>query len=167
LTITVRRVRPREWRRWRDLRLAALADSPRAFGSTHQTESTRADQVWKARTAAFASDPNRAVFVAAQGRRWVGCAGIYAAEDEPTTVISMWVAPEARRQGIARRLLDAVRAWAEARGEPQIRLLVVRDQRAARALYERYGFRKSGHWEPMDRDASILEDEMVLSLGGG
>jgi hypothetical protein len=45
--LIVRRIEPEEWRRLRDLRLQALADTPEAFGSTLARERDYADDVWR------------------------------------------------------------------------------------------------------------------------
>lgn len=155
-----------EWRRWRELRLRALADSPEAFGSTHAAESLRPDPSWRERTAVNAVSEERALFVAVDGDRWVGSAGVSLEEGPLGLVFSMWVAPEARRTGVGRRLLAAVEEWALAHGAESLRLLVVSEQAAARALYESFGFRATGHTEPMDRDPSVVEVEMVLRRPG-
>ncbi|WP_210530060.1 GNAT family N-acetyltransferase [Rubellimicrobium arenae] len=53
----------------------------------------------------------------------------------------IFVAPEARGQGVGTRLLDAIAAEARARGYHEVRLDVVEDNTRARALYERVGYR--------------------------
>jgi len=54
------------------------------------------------------------------------------------------VIPEARRMGIARRLLDAVRDKARALGCCKLALEVRDDNPAAQRLYQRYGFHDGG-----------------------
>ncbi len=52
----------------------------------------------------------------------------------------MWVAPQARGRGVARRLIDAVaRAMAE-HGAARLELSVMPDNHRARRTYERSGF---------------------------
>ena len=53
----------------------------------------------------------------------------------------IFVAPEARGQGVGTGLLDAVAAEAQRRGYAEVRLDVVEGNDRARALYEREGFR--------------------------
>lgn len=53
----------------------------------------------------------------------------------------IFVAPEARGQGVGTRLLDAIAAEALARGYHEVRLDVVEGNFRARALYERKGYR--------------------------
>jgi ribosomal protein S18 acetylase RimI-like enzyme len=52
----------------------------------------------------------------------------------------MAVEPQARKQGIGARLLEAVEDEARRRGLPYMGLMVTEDNGAARALYERAGY---------------------------
>lgn len=56
----------------------------------------------------------------------------------------LFVAPEARGQGVGSALLDAIAAEARARGFREVRLDVVDENLRARALYERRGYRAVG-----------------------
>lgn len=60
----------------------------------------------------------------------------------------LFVAPEARGQGVGTALLHAISAEAAARGYGEVRLDVVEGNARARALYEREGFRAVGD-QPM------------------
>jgi GNAT superfamily N-acetyltransferase len=58
-----------------------------------------------------------ATFVAVVDGRDVGVArGASLRSSDMRELISMWVAPSARRQGIGRQLIDSVAAWAKAAG---------------------------------------------------
>ena len=59
-------------------------------------------------------------------------------------LISMWVAPEARRQGIGAALVDAVAHWARTRVLKRLFLDVVETNTPAIALYARKGFVPTG-----------------------
>jgi GNAT superfamily N-acetyltransferase len=168
---SVHRVRADQWRQWRDLRLRALAESPRAFGSTYQENAGYPDETWLERTRALAgAAQDRAMFVAIDPTAdiWIGCAGGFADEDDGiASLISMWVSPEHRGRGVGRSLVEAVIGWARATGYERLRLDVVRGQDSAVRLYSRLGFRPTGRWIPMPRDPSLIEDEMVLPLQVG
>lgn len=60
-------------------------------------------------------------------------------------ILTVGVAPEYRRQGIARRLLDAASAESARRGAARIFLEVAAENFAARMLYENSGFTEAGH----------------------
>ena len=55
-------------------------------------------------------------------------------------IYSMWVAPEARRRGIALELLAEAERWIAAAGGSEAELNVVDRETPARRLYERAGF---------------------------
>jgi ribosomal-protein-alanine N-acetyltransferase len=76
------------------------------------------------------------------------------------------VAPEARRQGLGRRLLALVLDLAAAKGARIIHLEVRAGNEAARRLYHMLGFREVG-WRP-DYYAAPVEDAVLLSreVGG-
>jgi predicted N-acetyltransferase YhbS len=57
-------------------------------------------------------------------------------------VSRLFVAPSARRQGVAQALLDQAMRWAATNSQDLV-LEVTADLRAAQALYERAGFRNS------------------------
>ena len=163
----MRRVEVGEWRTWRDVRLRALEESPEAFGSTYEQELALPDERWRERVAAASKGDGRALFIAWLGDRPVGCAGCFREEQGGTpSVVSMWVAPEARRQGGGGRLLEVVREWAGSSGADNLRLHVVSTQSPARALYEGFGFRYTGRSETGRRDPSQVLLEMELSLTG-
>ena len=161
--IVIRRLRASESQRWRELRLRALADAPEAFGSAYEVEVERPASVWQERTEAFAAGQDRVMFVAEDpDGRLLGCAGVVIEPEAGPFVISMWLDPARRGEGLGWRLLEAVAGWAEAQGFGRLRLMVVRGNRAARDLYLRFGFTTTGVTERNQRGA--LEEEMSLEL---
>lgn len=159
----VRRLRPEQAHSWRELRLRALKEAPHAFGSTYEEERRRAAGLWEERTAAFAAGLERVMFVAEVAGRLVGCAGAMTEDGEPY-VISMWVEPAHRGRRLGEELLAAVAGWARGRGHGRLRLWVVRENRAAIALYERVGFRRTGRTQPLPHSSDVVEEEFVTDL---
>jgi RimJ/RimL family protein N-acetyltransferase len=72
-----------------------------------------------------------------------GMAGIYIDEGRPH-VWGMWVAPEQRRGGAGRALLDAACQWATVRGFATLALDVRETEPGARAFYHALGFAPTG-----------------------
>jgi ribosomal protein S18 acetylase RimI-like enzyme len=80
-------------------------------------------------------------------------------------LISMWVAPEARRQGVGSALIDAVVHWARTRGLSRLVLDVVETNTSAIAVYSRKGFVPNGEVGtlPPPRD-HVREIQLVMML---
>jgi ribosomal protein S18 acetylase RimI-like enzyme len=76
----------------------------------------------------------------------------------------MWVAPEVRREGMGRRLIEAVVEWARGREMRDVKLMVTSVNHGAIAFYEQLGFRMTGKMEVYPNDASIKQCEMVMVL---
>jgi GNAT superfamily N-acetyltransferase len=123
-------------------------------------------EVWVQRVEAMAAGERSVMFVADDGGRLVGIAGGYVDPEEPDVphLISMWVAPDARRRGVGRELVEAVADWARERGFGAIRLFITTGNETAAALYTRCGFKLTGRTIPLPRDPSVLEIEMRRDL---
>jgi ribosomal protein S18 acetylase RimI-like enzyme len=140
----VRRVSPAEWAAYRQVRLAALADSPQAFSSTLERELEFDEQVWRQRLASAAS------FLAWQDDQAVGTVTVLLYDESDghgftgaAHLVAMWVSPAARRLGAGQLLVKAVFDHARAAGAPSVVLWVFEENGGARAFYERMGFRET------------------------
>ena len=161
--VLVRRIRVHEWQQYRDIRIAALSDAPDAFGSTLDAEFSRDEAEWKTRAQAAAAGDERVLFVAVDSNgTWHGMAGGYAPGEPPAgaEVISMWVAPAARRGGLGQELLRAVLGWAGDRGFETLGLWVTEGNDRARMLYERCGFVATGERRPLPSNPELSEIRM-------
>jgi ribosomal protein S18 acetylase RimI-like enzyme len=76
----------------------------------------------------------------------------------------MWVAREARRQGVGQALAAAVIDWARSQGGTQVDLSVVDGNGPARALFEHLGFRGTGDRYPRERDPSRWNERLARSV---
>lgn len=87
-----------------------------------------------------------ATFLAIDRSNPVGIIACYRDEKQPLTfhVIAMWVAPEARGNGIGRRLLRTVEDWIVAAGGTYVQLSVADRAEAARRLYQTSGYLPHG-----------------------
>ncbi|QKS15033.1 GNAT family N-acetyltransferase [Curtobacterium sp. Csp2] len=156
MTIALRRVTADDWATWRPVRLAALTDAPEAFGSRLADWLDAPEARWRGRLSLpgavdlLAVEHDRSPEQApertpdsdpAPGRSVGMATGVPSADDPAVAeLISMWVAPEARGQGVARTLINAVaRAMAE-HGAARLELSVMPDNHRARRTYERAGF---------------------------
>ncbi|HEY5304974.1 MAG TPA: GNAT family N-acetyltransferase [Acidimicrobiales bacterium] len=156
LSIRVRPGRESDAMLLRAIRLEALADSPDAFGEIYDECAAWNDDVWasKARKWNF--------YLAEMDGEVVGMARGEAHQDEPDVryLFAMYVSPAARGTGVATLLLDTVSAWAAAEGVDVLYLYVSVRALRARAFYSKLGFVESGESVTMDRDVSLVCDEM-------
>jgi GNAT superfamily N-acetyltransferase len=159
--VTVRELRPDEWREARDLRLRALADTPTAFLRTLAEEQAYGDDVWQERAAARG---DRLSLVCEAGGELVGgAAGILEADD--VYLVAMWVAPSHRRSGIGRALVDRIVDWARVQGAARVMLEANERLAPAVRLYESAGFCPTGARRPLPTDPGHDAIELALELG--
>ncbi|GID27747.1 GNAT family N-acetyltransferase [Paractinoplanes brasiliensis] len=133
-----------DWGIWRELRLAALAEAPYAFGS--RLSDWRGDGDKELRWRDRLTIPGSHNVVAVLDGAPVGMAsGVPAGRDGQVELISMWVAPAARGRGVGDRLIEAIESWAVlACGAVELRLAVMPGNEKAIALYRRAGFAETG-----------------------
>ena len=125
--------------RLRAIRLRALQDAPQAFATTFEEAAARPLDDWDSHLEQIAT------FVAVTSGSDVGLVRGTRHEQLPNAgyLISMWVAPEARRQGTGSALVGAVIQWARAQGLDRLLLDVAEMNAAAIALYTRNGLRSN------------------------
>jgi ribosomal protein S18 acetylase RimI-like enzyme len=133
-------------REFRRLRLIALQESPAAFGSSYREEARRPVAAFRKLLERRA---NNWVFGSLHGEQLQGVVRLVRErgrkERHKANLYGLYVAPAARRQGIARRLLDQALATAGKQDSlRQIRVAVVASNAAARALYAKAGFVEYG-----------------------
>ncbi len=145
----IERADPGDWRRVRDLRLSALADTPDAFVSTLAEEQAFSDEIWQARL----EGETWITILASLDQEDLGLA-VLGPYDEAGGLYSMWVAPEARGRGLGDALVQAVITLAKARGFKALLLVVADDNLPAIRLYARNGFLPTGETDslPPPRD---------------
>lgn len=163
--VTIRRIRAGEGEILRRVRLSALADSPSAFSATLEAEEGRSDHEWAERAAAGSDGSLRATFLAIDDQDAIGLVGGYRSTPDSHIVelVSMWTAPEQRRRGTGRALVEAVLAWAVATGANIVELGVTEGNIGALQLYQSCGFRLTGERQSLLGDGSVDELRMRWS----
>jgi ribosomal protein S18 acetylase RimI-like enzyme len=128
-----------DWDLWRVVRLAALADSPDAFGDTLTDWVDAPERQWRER---LATTPFRAV--AFEDQVPVGQVAAFAPDAEGgVKLIAMWVTPEARGRKVADALITSVVDWARSMDATVVYLYVWPSNAVAKRAYERFGFTHS------------------------
>ena len=141
MKVAVRRIRADEWRVLRELRLRSLGDAPQAFGQTYENAAAIKDEEWQQNARQAAQGDGRTWLIASNGSVDVGLVQGRRRPPDDCLVFSMWVAPEARRTGVGRELLDAVGEWAATWGGRRIVLWVTGTNEGGHRFYDSIGFR--------------------------
>ncbi len=153
------------WRTYRDVRLAALIDSPRAFWAQYAEAAERTDDEWRERCATIGP-----TWLALDDGRPVGTVGLWHADEQPAHevyLVGMWVATVARGTDVATQLVGTALTHAAASGWRRVLLDVAHENARARAFYSRMGFRPTGAVDTMPWDPSVTEETLALDLPVG
>ncbi|MFF7633122.1 GNAT family N-acetyltransferase [Kitasatospora sp. NPDC008050] len=177
---TIKTVRHEDWRKAKEIRLAALRDpiAHLAFLETLEQAVARPDDVWQGRAEASAEGTSLRQFVAeGQGGEWLGTMTARvelpgdetvfgeAAKAPQTHVVGVFVQPAARGAGLAEQLFSAALQWSWSLEEPRIervRLHVHEDNPRAEALYRKVGFERTGHTVLVPGDTPFHEIELDI-----
>jgi ribosomal protein S18 acetylase RimI-like enzyme len=171
----IRRCGPDDGPLIRQLRLRALADALYAFGrEAFAEESEFPDGHWNRLAAQVGGrDPLRrercASFVAFDADGACGTITGYLCPEEPRRAYlsAAWIDPHCRRQGLGRRLVDEVVAWAESRGADHLRLWVDDTNPGAAEFYRALGFVPTGESRPVSEGSADRQSGFELELGSG
>ena len=159
--VLVREITADDWELMRDVRLAALAEAPYAFGSTYAREAAFTEERWRGRIS------ERSVTFLAHEETGdaapAGLAGVYV-EDGGAELVSMWVRPSARGLGVGEALVGAAASWAKTRDFGSLSLWVTESNAPAVRLYERLGFGPTGERQPLPSDPALAEIRMRREL---
>ena len=112
--IELRQINIEEWPLLRQVRLAAVTDSPHAFAETPEETKRMPDSLWQQRTRRGAEGKESFCAIALSDDTPIGIAvGVADAGDPSRTyLVSMWVAPHHRGTTVAPSLLQMVVVWA-------------------------------------------------------
>lgn len=147
---------------FRELRIEALRDSPRAFATSAEEEEARTLEQTAAR---IEPGPGFVVLGAYDDGRLVGMVGLrredHAKERHKATLWGMYVTSGARGRGVASALVqDLLERAAAMPGLRQVNLGVAADNEPARRLYEAFGFEAFG----LERNALVVDGDDVDEL---
>ena len=139
--IELQDIGPDDWKLWRELRLAALADTPSAFGSVHADWVDAPEERWRERLTL----PGCYQVIASLDGTPIGMAGgLPADEPDVAELVSMWISPAGRGKGVGDALMAAIEDWARGTGAHTLELAVADGNEPARNLYLRNGFADFG-----------------------
>jgi len=170
--LAVRRVRPDDWQRVRELRLEALRDPAAriAFLETVEAAEARPEEEWRSRVIAHSEGGRSAQFLAeAAGVPTGSVTVILRAAGVPDyfdrvpdvdlpTVVGVYVSPAGRGLGVIDALLTAAADWAAQSGYGELTLDVHEGNAAAIGAYRRAGFEIRSDFEgPEGRELGMVK----------
>jgi GNAT superfamily N-acetyltransferase len=158
ITLETRRLTGDDWATLRDVRLAALADAPYAYGSTLAIEQAFDETEWRRRL-----DTSLWV-LAVHNAENAGLVGMYLAEPETPMLVAMWVNPAHRGHGVGDALVTEILRWAAEKGWSQVVLRVAEGNAAARKLFLRHGFTATGQTAPLESDPEARTEILFRAL---
>ncbi len=152
-------LQPDAWQIWRKIRLEAVAQSPESFGGAWEEEVLLPDAKFKRRL------QNSTIFAKIDGGEAVGTVGYYVNSGlklrHRGTLFGLYVRPDRRGEGVARKLLEAALEHAQDKIE-RMQLSVVTTNKAARRLYESLGFTVYGEDKRALRVHDTYHDELLM-----
>ena len=162
----VRVLEPADWAEYKSVRLRSLKDSPDSFGSTYERESLLTESEWQARLGSKSGGNLALPLIAEVEGKEVGLAsGLIRGLDPRTAhLYQMWVSPEARGKGVAKRILEEVIRWATDNECTSIVLAVTTTNDVACGLYLSFGFKPVGEPEELRPGSKLLVQPMALEL---
>lgn len=177
--ISVRALGDDDWQVYRDIRLAALEESPDAFAASHKSEKQFDEAFWRTRM----SRSRR--LVAEVDSKPVGVVSVGDLIDEDdidqdgdtseavAELFGLWVTPELRGKGVAWKLVEAGVNRAREEKLDHVVYWVGIDNGRGVAFASSFGFRPTDARRPMraedasdDEDDDNLEMAMIFPLGG-
>jgi GNAT superfamily N-acetyltransferase len=161
-----RRIGPDDAALLRQIRLAALTDSPQAFASTLEHEESRPFEEWERRTNDAAVGLDQTIVLGDIGGEVVGIVGGFRPDPESgdRQLYGLWVAPPARGTGLGEILVESIIAWAAEVGARRLILWVTEINEPAIELYQRMGFVRTGVRQTLPWDERLTEIEMVREV---
>jgi ribosomal protein S18 acetylase RimI-like enzyme len=139
--VLIREASPTDARRYRELRLEALLDSPTAFSADYQINLNHPMSFWESR---LTIDEYGIMFFAEHENTLIGMTGIRKGESPKTKhgayVWGVYVRPAWRGLRIAEALIGICADWAREHDVVILKLGVMADNESAIRCYKRCGF---------------------------
>ncbi len=167
MSLEIVKLQVNEWEEYKEIRVRALKEEPRAFSSRHEEAIKYPDEKWQQRLRDVFDGKSVMLFAKLNGQI-VGMMGAYQDEEEQdkenkaASIFGVFVAKEARGKGIATKLLTQLIDEAKTLWNLQkIHLTVTKEQEAAIRLYEKFGFQAIGEKEELEGDGKT-HTELIM-----
>jgi len=153
-----------DWMLLKQVRLAALSDTPTAFGVSYRAAAQYTDEQWQERASA---KDGPEFWLAFMDGKPVGMIGGAISGRHRYNMIGMWVEPRSRGSGIASRLVEVVKARALQKGHSRVFLDVSPVNERAANFYLKHGFAFIEEYEPLASHPQIMVQTMVWAATDG
>jgi ribosomal protein S18 acetylase RimI-like enzyme len=160
--LEIKRLIPAEWIVLRSIRLSALQESPQAFLSTHERENAYGEDRWRAE---FVRGSWNIGMLEANPISLLGVTRDPSISAYECYLEYLWVSPRYRRCGAGFRMLTTVLKRLQDCGVRTAFLWVLDGNEAATSLYERVGFVRTNHRQPLTARPGRSEERLMLTLG--
>ena len=153
---------------YREMRLRSVIEHPEAFLTSEAEERAHGLAGIQERFRTLWSRPDSCVFMAFRDDDAVGMIGVFRSEREKTRhtaqIWGMYVAPDGRRQGVGRLLVDrAIHIASSWPGVERITLRVGTRNRGANRLYRLAGFKTFGtEQQAMKLGGRYLDEDLMV-----
>src|SRR5215213_6805694 len=142
--LTIRRLRPTEWRAFRRVRLKAVVADPGVFVRTAAEERGRPEDHWRE----MVDSDDGAIFGVFDGAALVGITAVWVNQAIPARATAehgmTWLDPRYRGQGASRAMFEHRIAWAREKRVARIAVSHRADNEASRQAILSHGFRATG-----------------------
>ena len=156
----IRLAQAEDWMLLKQVRLAALLDTPTAFGVSHHTAVTYTDEQWRERAS---PETGTQFWLSIKCGDPVGMIGAGVSQMNRYNLIGMWIEPQSRGSSAAARLVDAVKSRALQLGHKHVYLDVSPENARAASFYLKQGFVFMDEWEPLMSHPHIMVQTMCWS----
>ena len=163
--MNIRRINSNEGNLIKELRIAAISDSPLAFGESLEEAQTKLDREYAASAKLRAVSDSDAFFVVEDQRKYIGIIGAFFENGTNKPFISsMWVHANNRKSNVGAELFFTAKSWLSDRGAKTIHAWVAQDNIVAMSFYKKLGFRATTEIAVMPNDSSRQEIKFIYEV---
>jgi len=168
-TFSIITLPPERWQEYKSLRLQSLKNDPIAFARTYQEDAALTDAQWQNRLQDKPDRESYMLFAQIEGKL-VGMSGAIfyqgSCVEHRATIVSVYVAPEYRGQGIAKRIMQSLMDYLQKTPKiVHVQLTVNTTNLAAIKLYQELGFNKIGILEKFGKvNNEFIDAYMMIKI---
>mgnify|MGYP000855867438 CR=1 FL=1 len=157
MNIEVHRIKSTEAVKLRACRLAALEDSPHAFGVTLEDEKMKPISAFESDAFRLSSSDKSSMFLAHYSDQVYGQIGAFIDSSGDAYICAMWVSPLARNMKVGTRLANVANNWLVECGHNSIYAWVVDNNDVAISFYKRLGFIATKRTQMLPSEQTLSE----------